>query len=602
LAEFRIGQCVLQPYRQLLAGGRAVPLPRKPLNLLSALAEARGGLVTKNELFNALWPGMIVEENALQAHVVTARKALGNDADRLETVRGLGYRLRAESVREPTPMLGTYEQTEPRLAVLALECASDSSELRQIAERLSDEMLYAAGRIIGLRVFGRASCLALVGKDREPSRVAALLGATHILSGLVKSVATEMRITIELSEAASGVQLWSGRFDANDSALDVIVGDSAKAVATVLGLSSGVEPAPPKLHPLAFDHYLRGRQLSGPPSTRAKCIEAFEAALGVDPNYAPAWSSLALARALRARWDVRTQSFAALKADVIMAVERALALDPASGPAQIALGILEPWAHYAARERRILAAVAAGPSDAEALRQQAEFTYCVGRIGEAATLAERTHHLDPLNPIVVQNYANLLSESGRTPEAFVQYELGRARWPDVQWFWYEPLMIAAFLGDWATVDVLMQQSGTREGWSAMAAYSASALRNPTPEICSAALERAREAMDANGRIDVSTLTFLYGLGLHEETFDLIAQSDYGHLRAEDGLGHDNSGVIPGIIFGVMSRHLRRDPRFVGLCAKLGLCAYWAETDKWPDCALELAGVYDFRKAALETLA
>jgi hypothetical protein len=148
---------------------------------------------------------------------------------------------------------------------------------------------------------------------------------------------------------------------------------------------------------------------------------------------------------------------------------------------------------------------------------------------------------------------------------------------------------------------LVPHIGGRDGWFARAAATARALRDPTPEICANALAQARKLLETKGRADVSTLTFLFGLGLQDEAFDLIAQSDYGHLWVEDGLGHDMAGVIPGIIFGVANQSMRRDPRFVGLCAKLGLCAYWAATDNWPDCALENSSIYDFRQAVLATV-
>ncbi len=40
-----------------------------------------------------------------------------------------------------------------------------------------------------------------------------------------------------------------------------------------------------------------------------------------------------------------------------------------------------------------------------------------------------------------------------------------------------------------------------------------------------------------------------------------------------------------------------DIRFVGLCAKLGLCDYWVKTGRWPDCAELVASDYDFKAEA-----
>jgi TolB-like protein/DNA-binding winged helix-turn-helix (wHTH) protein len=69
---------------------------KRALDILSVLAEAGGAIVTKDELLDAVWPGVTVEENALQVHIVALRKALGSEADRLRTIRGVGYQLEVD--------------------------------------------------------------------------------------------------------------------------------------------------------------------------------------------------------------------------------------------------------------------------------------------------------------------------------------------------------------------------------------------------------------------------------------------------------------------------------------------------------------------------
>ena len=90
VAEYRIGDLVLQTRRQLLHDETRIALGSKALALLSVLAEARGALVTKDELMDAVWPGITVEENAIQVHVAALRKAMGAAAGQLVTIRGLG--------------------------------------------------------------------------------------------------------------------------------------------------------------------------------------------------------------------------------------------------------------------------------------------------------------------------------------------------------------------------------------------------------------------------------------------------------------------------------------------------------------------------------
>jgi DNA-binding winged helix-turn-helix (wHTH) protein/TolB-like protein len=103
LKDICLGTRILQPRRQLIADGERVPLGRRALDIISVLAEAHGGIVTKAELFEAVWPDVVVEENALQVHIVALRKALGPEADRLKTIRGVGYQLDVEDGRAIAP-------------------------------------------------------------------------------------------------------------------------------------------------------------------------------------------------------------------------------------------------------------------------------------------------------------------------------------------------------------------------------------------------------------------------------------------------------------------------------------------------------------------
>ena len=96
-AAFRFGCCELLPHhRELCVDGEAVHLGGRVFDLLMVLVEGRGKLVTKDEIFNRVWPGVIVEENTLQVQISALRKALGGDRDALKTISGRGYRFIAE--------------------------------------------------------------------------------------------------------------------------------------------------------------------------------------------------------------------------------------------------------------------------------------------------------------------------------------------------------------------------------------------------------------------------------------------------------------------------------------------------------------------------
>ena len=52
------------------------------------------------------------------------------------------------------------------------------------------------------------------------------------------------------------------------------------------------------------------------------------------------------------------------------------------------------------------------------------------------------------------------------------------------------------------------------------------------------------------------------------------------------------GYRTSLLFQANMPELRDDPRFCGLCARLGLVEFWGSSGKWPDCADEVP--YDFR--------
>jgi DNA-binding winged helix-turn-helix (wHTH) protein len=82
--------------RELSRDGKPVRLGGRALDILCALAAAKGDVVTKDALMTAVWSGQIVEENAIQVQISALRKALDEDksgADFIVTVPGRGYRL-----------------------------------------------------------------------------------------------------------------------------------------------------------------------------------------------------------------------------------------------------------------------------------------------------------------------------------------------------------------------------------------------------------------------------------------------------------------------------------------------------------------------------
>ena len=82
---------VLPHRRELLVDDQPTKLGDRAFDVLVALVEARGAVVSKDELMARVWPGRIVDENALQSQIVALRRVFGPDRDLIRTVSGRGY-------------------------------------------------------------------------------------------------------------------------------------------------------------------------------------------------------------------------------------------------------------------------------------------------------------------------------------------------------------------------------------------------------------------------------------------------------------------------------------------------------------------------------
>ncbi len=103
--RLQFGRFELQPReRRLLIDGEAATVGPRAFDLLLALVERQGQLVTKTELLDRVWPGLVVEENNLSVQVSSLRKLLGGDV--IGTVPGRGYRFTAPTAGAPPAAAG----------------------------------------------------------------------------------------------------------------------------------------------------------------------------------------------------------------------------------------------------------------------------------------------------------------------------------------------------------------------------------------------------------------------------------------------------------------------------------------------------------------
>src|ERR1700686_4896012 len=117
-AAIEFGRFSVLPHRrELLAEGRALGLGGRAFDVLMAVIEASGAILSKDALMNRVWPNRIVEENSLQAQISALRRAFGADRELIRTIAGRGYQftgeIRTVSVRPDARAVAGMQQPTP---------------------------------------------------------------------------------------------------------------------------------------------------------------------------------------------------------------------------------------------------------------------------------------------------------------------------------------------------------------------------------------------------------------------------------------------------------------------------------------------------------
>src|SRR6266542_4033582 len=161
IERYRFGAFELQlDERRLLKDGQSVVLRPRAFDLLAALVDRAGHLVTKDELLDRVWPKMVVEETALRVQLSALRKVLGADA--IATVSGQGYRFTLPVTKREAA--GSRASTPTHnLSYQLTSFVGREQEIAQIKE------LVAANRLVTLTGAGGA------GKTRLAIEVASRL-------------------------------------------------------------------------------------------------------------------------------------------------------------------------------------------------------------------------------------------------------------------------------------------------------------------------------------------------------------------------------------------------------------------------------------------
>jgi TolB-like protein len=201
----------------------------------------------------------------------------------------------------------TLSAPEKSIAVLPFENLSHDPDNAYFAEGIQDEILTRLAKIADLKVISRTSTQQYQSKPGNLSGIAKQLGVANILEGSVQKAADQVRVNVQLIQAASDSHLWADTFDRKLVDIFSVESEVAKAIAESLQakLTGGEQQAlaaKPTNNAEAYDAYLRGlafeARTNRSPDNDEKVVGFYERAVQLDPAFALAWARLSRANAL----------------------------------------------------------------------------------------------------------------------------------------------------------------------------------------------------------------------------------------------------------------------------------------------------------------
>ncbi len=441
---------------------REIELPPKAFDVLRVLAENAGRLVSKQELYEAVWPRVTVSDDTLVQRIRELRQVLGDDERRLiKTVSRRGYLLDAAVTRTapqdrdvpivahamsrgslpigsqgrpwrvigltalplatllvagvmwttmranaPTSRQNPVAAPEHHLAfvVLPFQSLGADPEHEHLADGITDDLIEGLSRLGGT-VIARGTAFTYKGKPIDIRQVGRELGVRYVLDGTVRRSGNDVRVSARLGDAATAANVWTDTFDVDRRELVALREDVTDRLARILGIEVPYAGNP---------RSIRQRVYNDPEAVdlmvRAKAL-LLRTPTGQELSEVRALFREALRRdeLLAGAWSglsltyLRNRRFSVTPEQELVhateAAERAIAIDPRAAIAHVALGSVRLG------QKRVDQALAAfehaaqlDPNDPHAQGGIAAANRALGRPESALGPVQKALRLSPRDP------------------------------------------------------------------------------------------------------------------------------------------------------------------------------------------------------------
>ncbi len=318
----------------------------------------------------------------------------------------------------------------PSIAVLPFDNHSNREEDQFFTDGIHDDLLTTIAKIGSMKVISRTSVMEYKGTTKKIPVIAQELGVAYILEGGIQRSGNQVRINVQLIDAATDRHLWAEIYDRQLTVENLFAIQSEVSNAIAAALQTALTPeetrrinAVPTNNFEAYESYLLGRERwrARTVDSLTESLEWFETATELDPEFALAWVGISDANQLMLEYVGLDTDEALAKADA--ALQNAFQLDGQLGEAYTSLASVHHYrGEFAEAEIGYKKAIELNPNYATAYQWYALLLEDQSKYDEARELTEKALDLDPLNPVLHINLAQNLEAHGDFDASLARYK------------------------------------------------------------------------------------------------------------------------------------------------------------------------------------
>jgi DNA-binding winged helix-turn-helix (wHTH) protein/TolB-like protein len=608
-ADFDLGSLRVRPATCAVEwNGVSQALQRRVMQVLVALAHARGSVVSQDDLVIRCWRGLSVSDDAIYRCISKLRKLAAGYPDApyaIEAIPGVGYRLTSTGPVENEPVVedstrrrfafralvaaailailvvgaatfwlvsgrASDDHHPIRVAVQPFDTLTNSDDARALARRIPNEVV---------NQFGDSQIVTVLARDQTAKDARPAPGL--IVTGLVRDDAPNVSVDVRVEDGTTHAALWSMEFKRDRREASDLPMEVAARVADVVNIAIYARSAKPALtDDSALSALLQANDMirDSQGGDWAQMIERAQTVVARHPEFAFGHDVLAVAYSEASEGIDNPDRARTMRDAARREANLTLRLDPQDAGAYVVLSGLEAPDEYRAQEAILLRGIRLAKHPKQPLgalySYEAKLLSNVGRLRDALSFQLIAHATDEWGAPKTAQLARAYANVGNLSAARAWLRKGVQLWPNhsgvrrvqqyIVGFYRQPAEAIAIFNR------LDAQSPSDEKQGVVWRTFIEARSAHSMALTAAAVRTIREAADQAKISRENEIMMLAALG---ETSQAIE-------AANSGL--DRQRLESWILFTPVTRNMRQDPRFVGLAARLGLIKYWRETGKWPD--------------------